>query len=84
MPHVPVYNADSSWLDCGPERTLEVSSIDMSFAPPLIVAEVYNLGNFYWVLRLVLIAPTHEYLCLKFDPLCDWPHIVGANRQELF
>ena len=59
------------------ERTLEAASIDMSFAPPLIV--VNNLSNSHWVLRLLLIAPTHEYLCLKFDPMCDRPHIVGAN-----
>ena len=24
-----------------------------------------------------------EYLCLKFDPLLDKPHIVGANKEEL-
>ena len=50
-----------SWADC----TLEASSIAMSFAPPLIVAHVYNLGNFHWVLRLLLIAPTRNFLCLK-------------------
>ena len=55
----------------------------MSFAPPLIVAHVYNLSNFHWVLRLLLIAPTREYLCVKFDPMCDRPHIVGANQEEL-
>ena len=65
------------------ERTLQASSIDMSFAPPLIVAQVYNLSNSHWVLRLLLIAPTREYLCLKFDPMCDRPHIVGANQEEL-
>ena len=61
------------------ERTLQASSIDMSFTPPLIVAQVYNLSNWHWVLRLLLIAPTREYLCLKFDLVCDRPHIVGAN-----
>ena len=65
-------------------RTLRASSIDMSFAPPLIVVQVYNLGNFHWTFRLLLIASTREYLCLKFDPLCDQPHIVGANQEELF
>ena len=65
------------------KRTLQVSSIDMSFVPPLIVARVYNLSNSHWVLRLLLIAPTREYLCLKFDPMCDRPHIVGANQEEL-
>ena len=65
------------------ERTLEASSIDMSFAPPLIVAQVYNLSTWHWVLRFLLIAPTREYLCLKFDPMCDRPHIVGANEEEL-
>ena len=34
------------------------------------------------MLRLLLIAPTREYLCLKFDPMCDRPHIVGANEEE--
>ena len=28
-------------------------------------------------------APTREYLCLKFAPMCDRPHIVGANQEEL-
>ena len=32
-----------SWAD----RTLEALSIDMSFTPPLIVVQVYNLGNFH-------------------------------------
>ena len=67
------------WVD----RTLEASSIDMSFAPPLVVVQVYNLGNSHWVLCLLLIAPTHEYPCLKFDPVCDQPRIVGANQKEL-
>ena len=87
---------DSSWnASCAiPQRrqalveswarsTLERASIDISFAPPLIVAQVYNLGNSHWVLRLLLIAPTREYLCLKFDPLLDKPHNVGANKEEL-
>ena len=65
------------------ERTLQASSIDMIFAPPLIVVRVYNMSNWHWVLRLLLIAPTREYLCLKFDPMCDRPHIVGANQEEL-
>ena len=58
----------------------------MSFAPPLIAVQVYNLGNFHGVLRLLLNAPTCEYLCLKLDPLCDpydRPHLVGANQEEL-
>ena len=38
------------WVD----RTLEAASIDMSFATPLIVTQVYNLGNFQWVLLLLL------------------------------
>ena len=62
---------------------MQASSIDMSFTPPLIVAQVYNMSNWHWVLRLLLIAPTREYLCLKFDPMCDRPHIVGANQEEL-
>ena len=70
-------------LESWAERTLQASSIDMSVAPPLIVAQVYNMSNQLWVLRLLLIAPTREYLCLKFDPMCDRPHIVGANQEEL-
>ena len=66
------------------ERILEASSIDMPFAPPLIVAQVYNLSNWHWVLRLLPIAPTREYLGLKFDPMCGRPHIDGANQEEFF
>ena len=55
----------------------------MSFAPPLIVVQVYNLGNWHWVLRLLFIAPTREYLSLKFDPLYDRPRIVGPHQVEL-
>ena len=55
----------------------------MFFAPPLIVAWVYYLGNFHWVLRLLSIAPTCEYLCLSFDPLCDRPHFLGAKHEGL-
>ena len=53
------------------ERTLQASSIDMFFAPPLIVVQVHDLSKWHWVLRLLLLAPTREYLCLKFDPMCD-------------
>ena len=52
-------------------------------SPALMVTQVYDLGNFHWVLRLLLIAPSRQYLCLKFDPLCDRPHIAKANREEL-
>ena len=55
----------------------------MSFASPLVVAQVCNMSNWHWVLRLLLIAPTRECLCLKFDPMCDLPHIVGANQEVL-
>ena len=65
------------------KRALEASSIHMSFAPPLIVAHIYTLSNSHWVLRLLLIVPTRGYLCLKFDPMCDRPHIVGAKQEEL-
>ena len=65
------------------EHTLEASSIDMSFTPALIVAQVCNLSSSHWVLRLLLIAPTRKYLCFKFDPMSDRPHIVGANQEEL-
>ena len=43
------------------EHTLEASSIDMSFAPPMIVVQLRNLSNSQWVLQLLLIAPTREY-----------------------
>ena len=51
----------------------------MSFAPPLIVAHMYNLVNWHWAFRLA----TREYLCLKFEPLCDEPHIARANKEKL-
>ena len=40
------------------------------------------LKGWHWVLRLSLIDPTREYLCLKFDRMCNRPHIVGANEEE--
>ena len=81
MPDVPVHHAENSWLEA--LHALQASSIDMSLAQPLIVVHVYNMNNWHWVLRLLLIAPTREYLCLKFDSMCHWPHIVGANQEEL-
>ena len=51
--------------------------------PPPPDAQVFNLANSHLVLRL-LIAPALENLCLKFGPLCDNPHMVGANMEELF
>ena len=33
--------------------------------------------------RLLLVAPTCEYLCLMFDPLSSKPHTVGANMERL-
>ena len=41
------------------------------------------MGNFHSVLCLLLIGQVREYLCPKFDPLCDRPHFVGANQEEL-
>ena len=63
-----VHNADRSCVGSWAERTLDVSSMDVSFVLALIVAQVYNLENSHWVLRLLLIAPARKYLCLKFDP----------------
>ena len=48
----------------------------------LPIRMVYNLGYFHWILHLLLISPTREYVCLKFGPPCDQPHIVGANHKE--
>ena len=44
---------------------------------------IYNLRNEHWVLRLLLVSPTHAFLCLVFDPLCNKPYIAGANSEEL-
>ena len=41
------------------------------------------MSNWHWVLRLLLIAPTREYPCLKFDQMCNRPHIVVAYQEEL-
>ena len=35
------------------------------------------------MLRLLLVSPTHTFLCLVFDLLCNKPYIVGANTEEL-
>ena len=57
-------------------RTLQAASIDMSFAPPLIGTRVYHLDNFYWVLCLLLIAPTREYPCVTSHTL------LGQTRRS--
>ena len=64
-------------------RTLESASIDVVYSPPLLAAHIYNLRNEHWVLRLLLVSPTRTFLCLVFDPLCNKPHIVGTNTEEL-
>ena len=64
-------------------RTLKAASIDMIYAPPLLVAQIYNKRNEHWVLRLWLVSPTRTFLCLVFDPLCNKPYIAGANTEEL-
>ena len=55
----------------------------MIYAPPLLVAQIYNKRNSHWVLRLLLVSPTRTFLCLVFDPLCYKPYIAGANTEEL-
>ena len=64
-------------------RTLNAASIDMIYAPPLLVAQIYNKRNAHWMLRLLLVSPTRTFLCLVFDPLCYKPYIAGANTEEL-
>ena len=64
------------------DRTLEAARFALYFAQPVIVAQVHNLGLVHLVFRLFLIAPSHDYLCLKCDPLCDGPHTVRANQEE--
>ena len=64
-------------------RTLKVASIDMIYAPFLLVAQIYDLLYQHWVLRLLLVSPTRTFLCLVFNPLCNKPYIVGANTEEL-
>ena len=64
-------------------RTLEAASIDMDYAPPLLATQVYNVCNTHWVLRLLLVSPTHTFLCPVLDPLCIRPYTVGANTEEL-
>ena len=63
-------------------RTLEAASIDMVYVPPLLAAQVYNVRNEHWVLRLLLVSPSRTFLCLVFDPLCNKSYIVGANTKE--
>ena len=64
-------------------RILETASIDMDYAPPLLAAQIYDVCNQHWVLRLLLVSPTCTFLCLVFDPLSNTPYIVGAGTQEL-
>ena len=64
-------------------RTLEAASINMVYAPPLFAAQIYNVRHEHWVVRLLLVSPTHTFLCLVFDPLCNKPYILGASTEEL-
>ena len=64
-------------------RTLKAASNDMVYAPPLLVAQIYNSCNEHWVLCLLLVSPTRTFLCLVFDPLYNKPYIAGANTEEL-
>ena len=64
-------------------HNLEAAPIDMVYAPPLLAAQIYNVRNEHWVLRLLLVSPTCILLCLVFDPPCNKPYIVGANIEEL-
>ena len=54
----------------------------MDYAPPLLAAQVYNVHNQNWVLRLLLVSPTRTFLCLVFDLLSNRPYIMGANTEE--
>ena len=63
-------------------RTLEAASIDMDYAPPLLAAQVYDIRNTHWVLRLLLVSPTRTFLCLLFDPLCNRPYRVGHSQPH--
>ena len=76
---LPLGRRSESWV----LRTLKAASIDMTYAPPLLAAQIYNLRNQHWVLRLLLVSPTRTFSCLMFDPLCNKPYIVGANTEEL-
>ena len=55
----------------------------MDYAPPLLAAQVYIVLNQHSVQRLLLVSPTHGFLCLMFDPLPKRPYIVGANTEQL-
>ena len=60
--------------------TLEPASIDMSFAPPLIVA--YNLCNLHWVLHLLLIAPTRDTFALNLTPYVTSHTLLGQTKRS--
>ena len=64
-------------------RTLEATSINMVYVPPLLAAQIYKVRDEHWVLRPLLVCPTCTFLCLVFDPLCNKLYIVVANTEEL-
>ena len=43
-------------------RTLEAASIDMVYVPPLLAAQIYNVRNEHWVLRLLFGFPNAHFL----------------------
>ena len=55
----------------------------MIYAPPLLVAQIYNKRNEHGVLRWLLVSPTRPFVCLVFDVLFNKPYITGANTEEL-
>ena len=57
MLYVLVHNTESSWLDHGQTALEKRRPLICLLHHPLIVAQVYNLDNFHWVLCLLLIAP---------------------------
>ena len=67
-----------SWALC----ILKAASIDMVYAPPLLAAQIYDLRNEHWVLRLLFVSPTHTFLCLVFDPLCNKPIVNLIAERE--
>ena len=64
-------------------HNLEVAGIDMSYTPPLLLAQVYYVRNTRWVLPLLLVSRTHTFICLVFEPLCNRPYTVDAKTKEL-
>ena len=64
-------------------RILKTPSIDMVYAPLLLVAQMHNVRNDNLVLRLLLlVSSARTFLCFVFDALCPRPYSWYSGYKQ--